>query len=916
VYSALQLDAYPDRTADAFVTFTGSAPGAASVEICANDTLTVVGVGANDEFSVGVPLVTSAVNRVFFTALYANGTRSAVVAALVTQDEEEPFVWIDAPVDGELLIQDLVDVMGRAGDRLSGAEGLTIDVNGVAAEFSSGIGPSGTFLAKDVPLVGGANTLRATAIDALGNSATHDVVVSFAAVPTEGVRTQAYRGDRQSGPASDVLGSPLEVIVFDVDGTPMVGKLVTFRVSASDGVLAASAAGPFDTGTLQVRSGIDGVAGAHWRLGSDAGTGNQRVVASVSSAAADVTFCATALASTAAQINIGSGDAQSVSVGAPAPEPLRAWVSDGCNGMSGVPVIFAVVEGGGFVDGFDSVTVVTGPTGHAEASFLAGPDAGQNLVLADFGGNQEEVARFRILGVEPDTSGSPASFAGLVLDNSGNPIGGADCSVLLAGNTAVSGTTTVDGIFSLAAVPPGAVKLHVDGSTATTLAGGSIPQGTYPSLEFEVVVVDGVENSLRSPVLLPRLNPSNIEFYSTTQDTVLGVDGVEGLEVTIEAGSMSIDGAPAADGVQVSLNQVHHDEVPMPIPDGAAPLFAWTLQPAGATFDPPATIRYPNMSGLAPGSASFFLSFDHDLGQFSIVGTGRVDGDGAHIVSDAGSGLTKGGWGCNCPPYAVTGECESCCPLGIDNCMTIDCCEDGPTQTIGFNAIDLPLGPYTVPIVGWQLPKVCVDQVDLQATRQFICCPGIEIGQTLECAIVVDGSFDTTVQGPFTLPVPLGMLQAIEKVVCGVLDKATFGVADCNVTASVSLDSVRAQGFLAGANNGCTGVNGWAGSGALTASGLGGTVNVGGSINSIPGCGTVGFSATLALTDTVSASLVANGSALNVTLSNAGPTLSGEIVVDLCGNPKTFGVSHQFTSFSGSANVGSVPLPGFPSCGP
>ena len=36
---------------------------------------------------------------------------------------------------------------------------------------------------------------------------------------------------------------------------------------------------------------------------------------------------------------------------------------------------------------------------------------------------------------------------------------------------------------------------------------------------------------------------------------------------------------------------------------------SWTLQPGGALFDPPAEVTYPNMSGLAPGSASYFLTF-------------------------------------------------------------------------------------------------------------------------------------------------------------------------------------------------------------------------------------------------------------------------------------------------------------------
>jgi hypothetical protein len=138
------------------------------------------------------------------------------------------------------------------------------------------------------------------------------------------------------------------------------------------------------------------------------------------------------------------------------------------------------------------------------------------------------------------------------------------------------------------------------------------------------------------------------------------VEGVQGLQMIVTAGSMSIDGVPAVEGTPVSLNQVHHDDVPMPMPDGAAPPFAWTLQPAGATFDPPIKVVYPNMSALPPGSIAYFLSFNHDTNRFDIVATGAVTDDGLCIETDPGVGIQVAGWGCNCPPYSVTGDCDNC----------------------------------------------------------------------------------------------------------------------------------------------------------------------------------------------------------------------------------------------------------------
>ena len=122
-----------------------------------------------------------------------------------------------------------------------------------------------------------------------------------------------------------------------------------------------------------------------------------------------------------------------------------------------------------------------------------------------------------------------------------------------------------------------------------------------------------------------------------------------------------------SDPAVLSLNQVHHDDIPMPMPDGVAPPFAWTLQPGGATFDPPIQIEYPNMTGLPAGSVSYFLSFNHDTNRFEIVASGTVSADGSTIITDPGSGLTVAGWGCNCPPYSVTGTCINC----ITNCIDI-----------------------------------------------------------------------------------------------------------------------------------------------------------------------------------------------------------------------------------------------------
>ena len=79
------------------------------------------------------------------------------------------------------------------------------------------------------------------------------------------------------------------------------------------------------------------------------------------------------------------------------------------------------------------------------------------------------------------------------------------------------------------------------------------------------------------------------------------------------------------------------------------------MQPAGATFDPPVEISYPNMSGLPPGAITHFMSFDHDTNRFEVVASAHVSDDGRFIVSDPGVGITKAGWGGRRRPTTIGG---------------------------------------------------------------------------------------------------------------------------------------------------------------------------------------------------------------------------------------------------------------------
>ena len=549
---------------------------------------------------------------------------------------------------------------------LSGFMGLDVVVNGEPANVIVGIGQNGTFERGDVPLTLGENIIQVTASDMHGNTTTKRIELTRT-IPT-GIQMTAVSGDLQTTNVHQRLVDPVVVKIADSDGTPFQNKVVTFNVTRSDGRLVSDPAST-NAGVmkLQVSTDSGGLARAYWTLGGDAGCGNNRISVTSKDIAGTTFFCASALPAPATQINIGSGNNQRAEVNSVAPEPLRVWVSDSCNGVEGVPVTFTVLEGGGMVNGTNSVTVDTTMTGHALVNFTLGDTPGNQVVEASFAGNPGTPATFVIVGVKRDPE-KLTSFRGILLDNASRPIGGARCDLTVGGVSVPTAFSDSSGQFLFDDIPAGPGHLHLDGLSATQLNGETIPVGSFPALTYQVVVVPNSENSLPTPALLPTLNPNNARVYDGTQDIELTCEGIDGLKMFVKAGSMRrADGSfpSPQDPAVITLNQVHHDDVPMPMPDGAAPPFAWTLQPAGATFDPPIKVEYPNMSGLSAGAIAYFLSFNHDTERFEIVASGHVTDDGSTIVTDRGAGIDVAGWGCNCPPYAVTGECANCPKVAV-----------------------------------------------------------------------------------------------------------------------------------------------------------------------------------------------------------------------------------------------------------
>ena len=641
------------------VTLTGTTTAGASLMITGGVTNTTTSADAEGAFSVAVDIAPNRVSRLFVTATL-NGLSSPPVPVEIAQDNQAPNVFIDLPADGMQVTEDSLTVAGRVADMLSGIDGLTVSLSGLTGNVASGVGTSGTFEIPSVPLVLGDNLLEVVAMDGAGNSRTDTITVTR--VEATGDRLNVAAGNGQTGMVRTALEAPIQVALQDENGAPIAGRSLSFRVVRSDGLLDGDP--DFSTPALMLSQDTDaaGLAQVYWQLGADAGCGNNRVLVRDEVSGKEVTFCASAEHGAPNQLNLVMGNNQRAATGGMVPDRLRVRVSDGDNGVAGVMVDFMAMAGGGQVNDQIVATVESDANGIAEVAWVMGENAGEQMVVAEFDDNAGAPVFFEAFAVA-STEGVTTTLSGIVLDNASLPVGGAPCELEVNGEAVPSVTSGADGRFVFENIPAGQGHLHVGGLQATQLNGETVDAGSFPDLEVAVTVVANAANSLPSPVLLPMLDPTNARQYDGTADVELTVEGIEGLRMIVRAGSMRFpDGSEPSptNPATLALNQVQTDDIPMPLPNGVASPFAWTLQPSGATFDPPVEIVYPNMAGLAPGTASFFLSFNHDTGAFEVVGTGAVTDDGSEIVTDRGAGISIAGWGGNCPPYSATGEVKSC----------------------------------------------------------------------------------------------------------------------------------------------------------------------------------------------------------------------------------------------------------------
>jgi hypothetical protein len=244
--------------------------------------------------------------------------------------------------------------------------------------------------------------------------------------------------------------------------------------------------------------------------------------------------------------------------------------------------------------------------------------------------------------------------------------------------------TNAQGQFTLTNVPVGDVKVVFDGTTATSPpAGFYFPTMTMDLANVQPGVVNTVMGSMGTTqeqqadagdpaVYLPRLAQNILTPVSTTTpttvtapantdfgsgQTALTAQQLSELSLTVQPGSIVDANGNPVQNPEVGISPVPPAIVQDMLPPGLLQhTFDITIQaPGGAVFTQPATLTMPNTLGLAPGTKTYILSFDHTTGMLVIDGTATVSADGLTVVSDPGSGVTAPGWHGFTPPGSPFG---------------------------------------------------------------------------------------------------------------------------------------------------------------------------------------------------------------------------------------------------------------------
>lgn len=631
-------------------------------------TLTINGIPVNQSggaFQADVALEEGS-NSIIVRAIDA-ANHAGIATISVSLDKTPPYVTVQNLEDGQTVYNDKIAVTGLVNDIVRGtvaAEDAVVNVNGIQATVSNR-----AYMAEEIPLVEGENTITVTASDAVGNVGSTSIKVSYQIQKDNIIELVA--GQSQEGIIFSKLANPLSIKLTS-DGQSVADKNVVFRVIEGDGVLQPDTEDQ-GNGALATTN-ADGVASVNFKLGSRAGTGNHQVRARAVGFDGEIVFHASAGYGDGNKLGVIAGNNQRGAVRQPLPQPFTVAITDaGSNLIPDADIEFKVTQGTGkFQNGETTYTVKTDKDGRASVHMTLGAEEGLDVqrVTATLVGT-DAIAGFTASGFMPGDPGQ-TSVIGVVLDNQDNPL--PNVTIRIEGTTRQA-VSDDEGQFKITEVPVGPVHLIADGSTTTV-------EGEWPSLSYNIVTVSGVENPLATPIYLVELDTENALTVGE-EDVDLTLPEMPGFNLKVKAGSVTFpDGKKTG---KLSITPVNANKIPMPPPNGMQPQFIVTIQPHGAKFDPPAELTLPNTDGHLPGAEVEMYSYDHDLEEFVTIGLGTVSKDGSIITSNTGSGVIKAGWHCGSQPggsgCCQGGEGSSCgeCQVSEGSCPST--CKPAPPDT-------------------------------------------------------------------------------------------------------------------------------------------------------------------------------------------------------------------------------------------
>lgn len=217
--------------------------------------------------------------------------------------------------------------------------------------------------------------------------------------------------------------------------------------------------------------------------------------------------------------------------------------------------------------------------------------------------------------------------------------------------------TDQNGDFRLEPVPSGDFFVHIDGRKAERTAQNDFPRGAYyPFVGKKWTAVAGEEVNI-GDIFLPLIVEGTLKPVNANQATVVTFPA-EVLAKHPELGGVTLTVPPNAllsenglHGGMVGIAPVAPDRLPSPLPPGLNFPLVITIQTDGpSNFDVPVPVCFPNLpdpetgEAKAPGTQSALWSFNHDLGDWEVVGSMTVSADGKLVCTDPGVGIRQPGW--------------------------------------------------------------------------------------------------------------------------------------------------------------------------------------------------------------------------------------------------------------------------------